>query len=143
MNYVVITDARHPSINPLNWTPIDAVGTSLRGYFTPDNMPFEETVARLITLSGQDPTAQADGYKVSVEFSGRFHGQPFTLYDYKAGYCLHIGGSSALDVAALHDTLSAALIAVTPPPYQAVCKYDESDGQIHYYPPQDADEVLP
>jgi hypothetical protein len=115
---MIMWDA-HASIN----------GTSLRGYLrTP--WSFEETVARLVTLSGQDPTARTDGYKVSVEFTGLFGGDVFTLYDYKGGGCLHVGGRS-LDVKALETELVSLLRTVEPTPYSATINYDESAGATH------------
>lgn len=60
-------------------TEPSTAGTSLRGYLDPRPRSFQETIGRLITLSGQDPTAQTDEYKTSVEFQGTYQGAPFTL----------------------------------------------------------------
>lgn len=108
--------------------------THLRGYFTPEGLSFEETVARLITLSQQDPTEAGDSYKVSVEFMGVFAGEPFTLYDYKGGMNLHIGGHDTLDVAGLEAALEAAIRDVEPTPYQATIQYDRMAGAGHGFP---------
>lgn len=103
--------------------------TYLRGYLE-SPFSFEETVARLITLSGQDPTA--DGYKVSVEFVGMFGGQPFTLYDYKEDRKIHIGGNDKLDVEGLAQELLVKLSSVEPTPYRVKEYYDQEQG--HGFP---------
>lgn len=115
----------------IRWIIGNASGTSLRGYFDPLPYSFAETVARLKTLSGQDPTTAGDGYKTSVEFSGTFKGQPFTLYDYKGDRSLHVGGTSALDVAGLLAALRVGLGMVVPSPYSATERYDDVDGHTH------------
>lgn len=94
-------------------------GTSLQGYLvTP--WSFEETVARLITLCG--PPRPGDEYKISVEFTGTFNGQVFSLYDYKGDRELHIGGHKKLP--GLVETICAALQDVKPTPYTATEHYD-------------------
>jgi hypothetical protein len=108
----------------LKWNGADVNGTSFRGMLSTP-WSFEETVARLKALSGQDPTAQTDEYKVSVEFEGTFRGDTFTLYDYKGDNALHIGGTSDLDVAALQAALVPELWTVTPAPYTATIHYAE------------------
>ena len=121
----------------INWTNCGASGTYLVGMLTPCNgrMPFQETVARLITLSGQDPTTQTDEYKTSVEFNGSYNGAMFTLYDYKGDREIHIGGTDALDVAGLRAELDAQLLDAEPTNYVATERYDECDGQTHAYDP--------
>lgn len=118
----------------LNWNSegIETMGTSLQGYLTPVPWTFEETVARLVTLTGQKAQS-SDRYKISVEFIGTFHGRPFTLYDYKSGGNIHIGGDHNLDVAGLRDELIEALGQVQPTPYEARLYY-ESRGS-HRWPP--------
>lgn len=99
--------------------------TSFRAMYHPAaGWAFEETVARLLAASEQDAMAAGDGYKVSVEFTGRFNGQVFSLYDYKGGGQVHIGGHDALDVRGLVAALDAALAAVEPKPYRATVHYD-------------------
>jgi hypothetical protein len=88
---------------------------------------FEETVARIITASGQPPKS-GDDYKVSVEFEGRFKGQRFTLYDYKEGRSIHIGGNDKLDVVGLVAQLTFDLDAVRPTPYRAKEYYCDKEG---------------
>lgn len=112
----------------LVWSTDFADGTSLRGYFTLPGCTFQETVARLITLSGQNPSELSDRDKVSVEFGGTFDGRPFTLYDYKEGRALHIGGKDGLDVNGLIAHLRTALVDVAPTPYEAREYYDARLG---------------
>jgi hypothetical protein len=101
-------------------------GTSLRGYLnTPWN--FTETVARLIALSGQDPTKRTDGYKVSVEFIGLFDDDVFTLYDYKEDNQIHIGGHGELNTVSFEVELIKELEGVTPAPYTAQYHYETSE----------------
>jgi len=119
----------------INWrTDINISGTSLVGYFCDDPKVFEETVAKLITLSGQDPTERSDGYKTSVEFVGTYKGEAFTLYDYKGDHRLHIGGRGDLNLRAFILTLQDELKNVVPTPYTAKQYYDEVRGKIHSYP---------
>jgi len=118
----------------INWNAGRNVnGTSLRGYFRPDDFRFEEIVARLITLSGQDPTQASDGYKTSVEFSGTYGGRVFTLYDYKGDDTVHIGGQDGLDVGALVIALAQALRTVEPTSYSAVRHYDGLRDTRHFF----------
>lgn len=111
-----------------NWNPETRInGTSLQGYYTPKaGWSFEETVARLTTLSGQNPSEAFDGDgKVTVEFVGTFDGAVFTLYDYYADRRIHIGGhgdgwgTPAVNVAALAAALDDALAPVPRAPYTA------------------------
>lgn len=119
-------------MNTIIWSDGARGGTSLQGYL--DNLPwsFEESVARLKTLSGQDPTAASDKYKTSVEFGGTFNGRPFTLYDYKEGRQLHIGGTSKNYIPALKQHLLEQLKTVAPTPYTATEYYD--DRCTHRWP---------
>lgn len=107
---------------------INASGTSLQGEATPADLgcaSFEELVAKLATLTGQDPAALADGYKTSVEFVGTFRGAVFTLYDWKGERGgLHIGGHPEFPVEECQRTLRAALAVVEPTPYRASADYD-------------------
>lgn len=116
----------------LAWGPDRAALTGLRGYLRVEALSFEETIARLRTLSGQDPTKIADGYKTSVEFGGTFGDEPFFLYDYKADREIHIGGSDRLDVAGLHAALVDALRTAVPTPYEAREAYD--GNRTHGWP---------
>lgn len=117
----------------INWTMMNAAGTSLRGYL--DNTPyrFEELIARLRGASGKNPTAATDGYKTSVEFTGAFNGQPFTLYDYKGDMTVHIGGTGRLDVDGLKAALLRLLRDAEPVSYEAALHYDELEGKRHSY----------
>lgn len=114
----------------INWGDGDINGTSLVGYL--DNLPwsFEESVARLKSYSGQDPTEATDGYKVSVEFYGTFNGEPFSIYDYKCDKELHIGGRG-VNVGQLKEMLRYALDNCDPEPYVAKMYYDEGFGTQH------------
>ena len=110
----------------LTWSNERAGGTWLRGYYTPKaGWSFEDTVARLKSLSKLDPNDGCDFEKVSVEFTGRFNGELFTLYDYKGGRSLHVGGRDHLNVDALSAALDTALAAVPPAPYTAGFHSDE------------------
>ena len=109
----------------LTW-PEPRGGTSFSGAYLQTPWSFAETVARLIALSGQDPTQFTDEYKVSVEFGGTFDGQVFTLYDYKGDDTLHVGAlDGRLDVAGLNAYLIDALTAVQPSPFTALIQYDD------------------
>jgi hypothetical protein len=115
----------------LIWTRDAAAGgTSLRGYLDPP-FDFEETVARLITVSGQ-PAESSDDYKTSVEFVGIWKGRTFTLYDYKEDRQIHIGGGDHLDVEGLRGAVLDAIEDVTPTPYEAREYYDRQRG--HAWP---------
>lgn len=117
----------------LEWNEdFDACGTSLLAYLQ-SPWSFEETIARLITVSGQTPTAMSDGYKTSVEFVGKFKGEIFTLYDYKGDRTIHIGSGGGVNAAQLQAALVKAMSAVRPSPYRAEEHYDESAGQVHQY----------
>lgn len=110
---------------PIVWdvSPNGRFGTSGQGELA-SPYGFEETVARLIALSGQDPTRLSDHYKVSVEFVGALNGEVFTLYDYKCSEELHIGGRSGLDVAGLNSELVRLLATVDPVPFTAKHYYE-------------------
>tara|TARA_R110002020_G_scaffold397276_1_gene607391 strand:- start:1345 stop:1797 length:453 start_codon:yes stop_codon:yes gene_type:complete len=92
---------------------------------------FEELVARLITLSEQDPTTQTDYYKTSVEFVGTYKGEAFTIYDYKGDMQLHIGGTDRLDTPSLIQHLRDTLYTCSPTPYTAQIHYDSHAGEVH------------
>ena len=95
----------------------DARGTCFQAYFPTDN--FQETVAKLITASGQqDSFANEQGCKCTIDFMGTWRGQPFTLYDYKFDECVHIGGREQLDVQGLCAELEKVLEPVVPTPYK-------------------------
>lgn len=114
----------------LKWDPdTDIGGTFLRAVY-PSPWIFEETVARLITLSGQ-PAKSGDQYKTSVEFVGTFNGEIFDLHDYKEGRELHIGGHESLKVGGLIAALDLALGKVEPTPYTAKEYYDEKRGHSY------------
>lgn len=117
----------------IKWGDVEWVGTGLRGYL--DNVPwsFEETVARLKTLSGQEPGDRADRDKTSVEFNGTFGGKVFTLYDYKGDRTIHIGGNGDLDVASLRDALRRALDGVRPSAYEAEVPRYYGGRQVHQW----------
>lgn len=111
----------------LNWRISSPIPTGLRGYL-PTPWSFEETVARLITLSGQ-PARSSDIYKSSVNFTGTFDGHYFTLYDYKEDRRLHIGVSNnELPIFDMIDVLVKELAKVEPTPYVAEEFYEERIG---------------
>lgn len=101
-------------------------GGSLRGYYE-SPWSFEETVARLITASGQSGKSR-DGDKTSIQFDGIFNGLPFDLYDYKEDRAIHVGSSREFPVHELTVELTAMLAAVEPTPYSAQEFYDEKKG---------------
>ena len=121
-------------MNKIEWdSSINIFDTHLIGYL---NAPwsFEETVSRLITLSGQ-AAKSCDCYKVSVEFVGMFNGKVFTLYDYKCDRTLHIGGTSADHVPALRQALTRRLRRVAPTPYSAR-EYYKGKRTYHRFEPK-------
>lgn len=118
-------------MNQLTFKAADANGTSLRGYLDNVPLPFTSIVARLKTLSGQEPAEGGDAYKVSVEFKGTFNGHVFTLYDYKGDDTIHIGGHGGLDVDGLKSELAERLRVTQPSPYEARRHYDGSRGTRH------------
>ena len=140
-------DAPLPDAPPLSrqhlaWDALCSItGTSFLAYLSVP-WSFEATIARLITASGQDPTAKTDAYKVSVEFTGTYGGDVFTLYDYKGDDRLHIGGPARLDVAGLTVALIAILSAVEPTPYRAERHYDEHEGSWHAWPPATTEPAI-
>jgi hypothetical protein len=105
-------------------------GGHFRDYFK-GPWSFEETVARLITASGQ-PAESSDQEKSSVDFVGVFEGQRFTLYDYKEDRQIHIGGENELNVAGLIEELTKELASVQPTEYVAREFYNERKG--HQWP---------
>ena len=80
-------------------------GTSRIGYLEPLPWTFDETVGRIITLTGQKPER---GDKVEFDFVGTYKGHAFTLYDYKCDGQIHIGGTR--ETAVLLNELKAALL---------------------------------
>ena len=116
----------------IKWRVGETNGTHLQGYW---NSPytFVETVARLITVSGQKPVV--DGYKCTVDFHGTYQGQVFTLYDYKGDYCFHIGARSAIDLEELTKVLDEEIADAEPTPYEASSDYQgpeiEEDGTVN------------
>jgi hypothetical protein len=75
---MVTTDSSSESQSQINWTIPRFQPSSFRAMLD-SPWSFEETVARLITLSRQNPTKSTDQYKVSVEFQGTYRGALFTL----------------------------------------------------------------
>lgn len=116
---------------------IDACGTSLQGIYK-SPWSFEETVARLVALTGQNPTGGSDEYKVSICFAGTFGNgsggaDVFTLYDYKEDRQIHVGGNHGrINVQELAAILTEDLSKVEPTPYKAEEFYDCKTG--HQWP---------
>lgn len=106
---------------------INVSGTSLVAEVTPAELgcvSFEALVARLVTLTGQNPVELSDGVKTSVEFVGTFRGAVFALYDWKGDLsALHVGGHPGFPVDEFRRTLRAALAVVEPTPYRASANY--------------------
>jgi len=115
----------------LKWTTdVEVGGTFYRGMFNEtdgDRGRFAETVARLLSLSGQSAVGAGDADKQSVEFIGTFKGETFTLYDYKSDFDLHIGGREGLDVRGLIEALRSALATATPVPFKATATYEKRE----------------
>jgi hypothetical protein len=108
-------------------TRVDRNGTYFRAYL-PLVGTFEETIARLLTLSGltiEQARDNGDHDKVSVEFAGTYKGAVFTLYDYKEDMEVHIGGHGVLDVDNLIPELLLQLQDTTPTPFENQTFYDE------------------
>ena len=113
----VLMSARAPQ-QTIKWLAnADVSGTWQRGYFD-SPWGFAETVARLLTASGQHEHDRLDD-KTSVEFVGIYNGHVFTLYDFKANRRLQIGGKAGLDVDGLQLELARALASVQPMPFDA------------------------
>ena len=72
----------------LRWNEGDDNGTCLLGYLN-SPLSLEKTVAILRADGAVD---EGPGDKTCYEFVGTWHGAVFTLYDYKGGGDLHIGG---------------------------------------------------
>lgn len=99
-------------------------GTARYGIFT-SKYSFEETIARLVTLSGQTPFENIDD-KVWFEFVGQFNGVTFTVYDYCGDEFIHVGGEvmikagdRSLDYLAFIPELERLLDTVEPTPFRA------------------------
>ena len=105
----------------IKWGVGEMNGTHLQGYWYELPYSFEETVARLITVSGQKPGG--GGYKSSFDFYGTYEGKVFTLYDYKGDYRIHIGGRSELELEELREVLTEEIADAEPTPYEAVAEY--------------------
>lgn len=114
----------------IRWTKQIPSGTSLLGYYTQSLWSFEETVARLITASGQE-IESPDEYKCSFQFSGFFNGKVFTLYDYKEDRTIHIGGNDPLILLTIQEHITFALLAVEPSFYIAKEYYDQKIGHSY------------
>jgi hypothetical protein len=101
---------------------------------------FEEAVARLVGLSGQNPAAPPELIKRAIRFSGRWDGHYFTIYNYKDNSRLHIGGEPALrgDIADLRDELIAGIGAATPHPFRCTGRY-LPDGRVWEWPQRGGD----
>jgi hypothetical protein len=115
---------------------VEIGGTSLRGYFE-SPWVFEETVARLVAASGQLGTESGDKYKISVQFIGRFLGQPFSLYDYKEDREIHVGVWPDFPLAEFCEALLKLLSEVEPMPYEAREHYDLE--RWHRWPMSDSE----
>ena len=114
----------------IRWREGEIDGTYYLGFW--DDLPysFEETVARLITVSGQNPII--NGYKCSFDFHGTYEGKVFTLYDYKGDYRIHIGGKRGLNLEGLKQFLAEEIADSEPTPYEAVADYHP--GIRHQWP---------
>jgi hypothetical protein len=99
---------------------------------------FERVVACLYNLSNQKIFKQGDKYKLSFEVVGSYDGKPFTLYDYKASYCVHIGGNDDLNVPELKKELIQLIKNTKPKPFTARIHYDNYFGNTYDY----SDEVV-
>jgi len=109
----------------IEWRAGEMTGTSRVGLWQPLPYSFAETVARLITVSGQYPIY--DGYKSSVNFWGRYRGQQFTIYDWKGeDDNLHIGGRTTMTDQMFKElivALTLELVDVEPHAYHASASY--------------------
>ena len=125
----------------IRWREGEIDGTSFRGLWNDLPYSFEETVARLITVSGQNPIMfeempisyfTINGYKTSFDFHGTYEGKVFTLYDYKGDYRIHIGGKRGLNLEGLKQFLAEEIADSEPTPYEAVADYHP--GIRHQWP---------
>jgi hypothetical protein len=128
-------------MSDIKWTTARHGSTQLIAYYE-SPWSFEETVARLVTASGQPAASPDGGEKVSVEFTGAYRGQPFILYDYKGDRSIHIGGGHELTapVRGLVNQLTEILSLVEPTPYQVAERYDEKKS--HSWPPAEPGAVF-
>lgn len=101
------------------------VGTAFRDCLDDLPWPFEETVARILTASGQPIFDQVDCCKESFQATGTFKGRVFTLYDYKGDRRIHIGGRAGLKAQELKEILRQALASSDPAPYEARIRYGQ------------------
>ena len=123
----------------IKWRDGEINGTHLKGYWNDLPYSFEETVARLITVSGQKPYATGEGllggHKCSFDFHGTYEGKVFTLYDWKGSYDFHIGGRTHIDIEELKQVLTEEIADAEPTPYEAEADYEGpkilEDGSVN------------
>ena len=85
---------------------------------------FEESVARLYNLSNQEIFFDDDDKdKITFEATGTYKGEVFTLYDWKGGQCIQIGGTRALDVVGFIKKLKRLLAKTEPKHFEARSAY--------------------
>lgn len=97
---------------------------------------FEETVAKLVTLAVGYPLFETgDQYKTSFHLCGKYNGNVFTLYDWKGGDHIHIGGNNNLDVDGLITELKSLLDQTPPTSFTAYLNYEDCDGVEYRFPP--------
>lgn len=99
---------------------------------------FNETVAKLNRIGNDNninifDNQYSDGYKESFSLTGLYKEEVFTLYDYKADQCIHIGGNDNLDIKNLISELNELLKNTNPLEYTAKYHYDNSDGIEYSY----------
>lgn len=96
----------------LDWTNVIGNAVEQRGEFT-SPYGFDETVARLIAVSGQ-PDTEDGGNNIYVEFMGHFNDKFFRVYAWLDNPVFKIEGALGLDVRALTYRLSVAVATVWP-----------------------------
>lgn len=96
------------------------------------DLTFEEVVARLYNLSKQEIFEQGDNCKLSFLVNGFYKNSPFTLYDYKGDFDIHIGGKEELDIDGLRKELDDLIMATNPKSFKTNINYDGDNREYHF-----------
>lgn len=116
------------SNDKIKFTNSDTTGTFYIECFH-SKFSFEETVAKIYNLSNRNIFDKND--KSTFNVTGIYNNNIFTLYDYKGGRQINIGGTDELDVVGLTKKLSKLLKATKPKNFKTVNLYD---GELYSYP---------
>ena len=115
------------------------LGSYYQGVYVPQKDSFEKTVAKLITLYGiSNVLVMSAGEKSSVDVTLRMSDREgnllFTLYDWKCGMELYVGGQdfTAHDLDRIITALDDTLKLVMPTEYYHVADYDGRELDYGY-----------